>query len=289
MENKKIYRIGLDVGGTKIAAVLLDARNRVLEHSILATPKDSLEHFLIMMQAAVDPLLTRVVKNKGTLSGIGLGIPGPIDYEKGEVVVAANLAFLSKKKIGQLLQVQLQRPETPVILDNDANCFVRAEARLGAGVKSNNFYGLTIGTGIGGAWWHNGEVYRGHHGAAGEPGHLIIDIDHHISLETAYQKLMQSNAALIAEEAYRGDILARQRFEEIGANLGVAFSTIVDLLDPEMIIIGGGVLAASDLFLDAAKENMKKYIFSQHAKSVKLVKGKVGPLAGAIGAALLIK
>jgi predicted NBD/HSP70 family sugar kinase len=106
-------------------------------------------------------------------------------------------------------------------------------------------------------------VYRGHHGAAGEPGHLIIDIDHHISLETAYQKLMQSNAALIAEEAYRGDILARQRFEEIGANLGVAFSTIVDLLDPEMIIIGGGVLAASDLFLDAAKENMKKYIFSQ--------------------------
>ena len=288
MANKS-FRIGLDIGGTKIAAVLLDEKNKVVDHLVLATPKDSLNHLLIMLQAAVDPLLQRLEKNKGTLLGIGIGAPGPIDYVKQEISVAPNLSFLNKKKLGVLLAERLHKPELTFKLGNDANCFVRAEALLGAGKNSKNFYGLTIGTGIGGGWWHNDEVYHGFHGAAGEPGHLIVDIDQHITLEHAYQKLMQNNPSEIAEEAYRGDILAEQRFAEIGSYLGTVFSTIVNLFDPEMIILGGGVASSSDLFLKSAKESMKKYIFTHQAKAVKLVKGKVGPLAGAIGAALLIK
>lgn len=289
MTTSKSYRIGIDVGGTKIASVLLDEKNRVIEHLVLATPKDNLNHFLIMLLAAVDPLFARFEKSKGTLLGIGLGVPGPIDYKKDEVEIAPNLPFLNKKKIGELLKEKLHKPEILVKIDNDANCFVRAEALLGAGKNSQNFYGLTIGTGIGGGWWNNGEVYHGFHGAAGEPGHVIVDADQHIMLETAYQKLMQNNPALMAEEAYRGDIMAEQRYREIGSYLGTVFSTIVNLFDPEMIVLGGGVVAASDLFLNAAKDNMKKYIFTHQAKNVKLVKGKIGELAGAIGAALLIK
>jgi glucokinase len=118
---------------------------------------------------------------------------------------------------------------------------------------------------------------------------MIIDVDQMISLEQAYHTLTQNNPGLMAEEAYRGDRMAEQRFEEVGSYLGVAFSTIVKLIDPEMIILGGGALAASDLFLNATRESMKKHVSPYQAKSVKLVKGKVGPLAGAIGAALLIK
>ena len=289
MSSEKTYRIGLDVGGTKIAGVLLDAKNRVIEHLILATPKDNLEHFLIMLQAAAQPLIQRIEKSKGVLLGIGLGAPGPVDTEKQQIIVAPNLPLLNKVKLGELLLERLNRKELPCRLDNDANCFVRAEGIIGAGKGSKNFYGLTIGTGIGGGWGHEGEVYYGHHGAASEPGHLVVDFDQLITLEQAYHKLLQNNPALMAEEAYRGDIMAEQRFEEIGAYLGIAFSTIVNLFDPEMIILGGGALASSDLFLKAAKENLKKHTFARQARNVKLVKGKVGPFAGAIGAALMIK
>mgnify|MGYP001157933731 CR=1 FL=1 len=289
MAAEKTYRIGLDVGGTKIAGVLLDSKNRVIEHLILATPKDNLEHFLIMLQAAAEPLIARVEKSKGKLLGIGIGAPGPIDTEKHQIIVAPNLPLLDRVKLADVLIERLNRPELSCKLDNDANCFVRAEGMIGAGKNSKNFYGLTIGTGIGGGWWHNSDVYYGYHGAASEPGHLVVDFDQLITLEQAYHKLMQSNPALMAEEAYRGDIMAEQRFIEIGSYLGVAFSTIVNLFDPEMIILGGGALASSDLFLKSAKEHLKKHTFARQARNVKLVKGKVGPLAGAIGAALLIK
>ncbi len=289
MPTVKSYRIGIDVGGTKIAAVLLDEKNRVVEDLILATPKDSLDHFMIMMKAAADPLLERIAALKGKLAGIGIGAPGPIDQEKEQVIIAPNLPLLNRVKLGALLLEQLALAEVPTKLDNDANCFVRAEAVLGAGKGSKNFYGLVIGTGIGGGWWNNGVVYHGHHGAAGEPGHIVVDFDQLVTLEEAYHKLTQNNPALLAEEAYRGDFMAEQRFTEIGAYLGIAFSTIVNLLDPELIVLGGGALASSDLFLKAAKENLKKHTFARQARSVKLVKGKVGELAGAVGAALLIE
>jgi len=289
MATNKNFYIGVDVGGTKIASVLLNEKHKVIEHLTLATPKDSLEHFLIMVNAAIDPLLKTIEKNKGQLIGIGIGAPGPIDKEKNLVIMAPNLPLLNKVKLGELISKQINRPDLPCLLDNDANCFVRAEAVLGAGKKSNNFFGFTIGTGIGGGWWYQGEIYHGYYGAASEPGQIIVDFDQLITLEQAYHKLTQNNPAVLAEEAYKGDILAEQRFAEVGSYLGIAFSTIVNLFDPEMIILGGGALASSDLFLNAAKDNLKKYIFSNQSRKVNLVKGKIGPLAGAIGAALLIK
>ncbi len=289
MTTSKSYRIGIDVGGTKIAAVLIDPNNKVIEHVVLATPRESLKHFLIMMQAAVDPLLARIANHKGELAGIGVGVPGSVNSTKEQIISAANLPILNGVRLLILLKQQLKRPDIVCALDNDAKCFVRAEAMLGAGKNSQNFYGITIGTGIGGAWWHNGEIHHGFHHSAGGPGHMIIDVDQMISLEQAYHSLTQNNPALMADEAYRGDRIAEQRFEEVGAYLGVAFSTIVKLIDPEMIVLGGGALAASDLFLIATKESMRKNVSPYQAKSIKLVKGRVGPLAGAIGAALLIK
>lgn len=288
MATAKQYRIGIDVGGTKIAAALL-RNGRLIESSILATPQDSLEHFIIMVKAAIDPLLAHIEKTKGKLVGIGIGVPSVVNPVTGELMTAANLPILKGAKLAALLTDQLAlSSEIALKIDNDANCFVRAEALLGAGKGSNNIYGMIIGTGIGSGWYHNGEMYRGFHGGAQEVGHMIVDFDETITLEKAYHQLTQRNPALLAEEAYRGDILAEKSFEELGSYLGIALSTVVNILDPEVIILGGGIVASSDLFLKAAKENLKKYIFSPTAKKTRLVKGKLGPMAGAMGAALLI-
>lgn len=287
MARSKQYQIGIDVGGTKIASVLLH-QNKVVEHSTLATPTDSLQHFLIMIQASLDPLMSIIEANHGTLTGIGLGIPGVVDYEKDEVSIAPNLTLLNKVKLPEEIKKILGKPELTVKMDNDVNCFVRAEALLGAGKKSSNVYGMTIGTGIGSGWYFKGEVYNGHHGGANEVGHMIVDFDELITLEQAYHKLTQHNPKLLAEEAYRGDVLAEKSFAELGAYLGIALSTIVNILDPEIIILGGRVIDSGNLFLDTAKDNLKKYTFSPNAQSVRLVKGKLGPLAGATGAGLLV-
>lgn len=287
MSQAKHYQIGIDVGGTKIATVLLYNR-KVIEHSILATPKDSLEHFLIMLQASVDPLLKIIESNKGILSGIGIGVPGVLDEEKKTVIIAPNLPLLNNVKLLDEIKKQLNQPELTVNMDNDARCFIRAEALLGAGKKAENIYGLTIGTGIGSGWYQNGQVYNGYHGGANEIGHMIVDFDHLITLEQAYHQLTQHNPRLLAEEAYRGDVLAEKAFAELGSYLGIALSTVVNLIDPELIILGGRVLDSGTLFLDAAKANLKKYTWSPQARKVKVVKGKLGPLAGAIGAGLLV-
>lgn len=287
MSRSKHYEIGIDIGGTKIAAVLLHHK-KVVESSTLATPKDSLEHFLIMLKASLDPLFTIIEANQGTLTGIGLGAPGAIDYKNEEIIVAANLPLLNKVKLVEAVRKQLDKPDLLIKLDNDVNCFVRAEAILGAGKKSTNVYGMAIGTGIGSGWFYKGEIYTGFHGGANEVGHIVVDFDEQITLEQAYHKLTHHNPALLAEEAYKGDLLAEKTFKELGAYLGIGLSTIVNLLDPEIIILGGSVLNSGSLFLDAAKENLKKYTFSPNARSVRLVKGKLGPLAGAIGAGLLV-
>ena len=117
---------------------------------------------------------------------------------------------------------------------------------------------------------------------------MVIDFESGVGLEEAYHKLTQSNPASLAEEAYRGDVLAEKMFEEVGRDLGIAFANIVNLIDPEVIIVGGGVVESSDLFLPKIKKTMREHIFSPEAKKIKILKSKLGENAGAIGAALLI-
>jgi glucokinase len=291
MVNKsKKYTIGIDVGGTKMSGILFDGKNVIADY-VLATPKDNLEHFLIMIQALVEPLLEKAKELKVKVSGVGLGIAGVIDYEQKKMLRSPNIPIIDGVKVGELLA---QKIGLPVIMDNDCHCFVRAEVLFGAAQKYKNVFGFIVGTGIGGAWWHNGEVYKGAHGGASEPGSMIVDTDSGtelgvVGLEQAYHRLMQSDPEQIAEEAYRGDVLAQKAFEEVGKYLGMAFSDVINLLDPEAIVVGGGVIQASDLFLPVAKKEMLKYIQSPEAKkNVKILKCKLGANAGAIGAALLV-
>ncbi len=279
----KQYAIGIDIGGTKISGVLFDGE-KVLADYTLATPQDNLEHFLIMLNAVVEPLLEKANKNKITVAGIGMGVAGSLDRNRQIILNPPNIKILNKVNLIEQLKNKFNYS---LKLDNDVNCFVRAEALLGAGQSYSNVFGLAIGTGIGGGWWYNGGIYNGSH-AVTQPAWQIIDVVNGLSLEQAYQKLMQNSPAASAEEAYRGDILAQKTYDEFGQYLGIALANIVNIIDPEVIIIGGGVVESSDLFLSKTKKVMKQFILSPEAKKVKIVKGKLGSLAGAIGAALLL-
>ncbi|MCX6795986.1 MAG: ROK family protein [Candidatus Falkowbacteria bacterium] len=245
-----------------------------------------MEHFLIMIQALVEPLLEKAKELKVKVNGIGLGIAGVMDQERKTMVVSPNISNINEAKIAEQLQEKIG---LSVVMDNDCKCFVRAEALLGAGQKYKNIYAIIIGTGIGGAWWHNNEVDHGAHGNAGEPGVMIINFAEEIELEKAYHQLLQNNPEQMAEEAFRGDILAQKAFAEIGKYLGLAFANIINIVDPEVIIIGGGVVQAADLFLPMAKKYMPLHVQSKAAQKTKILTGKLGQHAGAIGAALLIQ
>jgi len=285
MPKKNIqYKIGIDLGGTNMRAVLYDGSKAVADY-LLATPRDTYDHLLIMLFALVEPLIERAKKDQIKVEGIGLGIAGTINYEKRRVTNSPNLPIINGMPITEDLE---KKTELPAVIDNDANCFTRAEALTGAAVKHKNVFGAVIGTGIGGAWWINNEIYRGAHGGAGEPGHLLINFENKIDFEGAFHKLFQNNPAQTAEEAYRGDVLAEKAYAEFGEFLGLAFANIVNLIDPEAIVIGGSVSASADLFLKQAKRAMKQYIASPEAREAVILKSKLKDNAGAIGAALLI-
>jgi glucokinase len=239
-----------------------------------------------MVKALVDPLEEKAREFKAKVTGVGLGMPGCIDFDQGKVMDSPNLAITNNikmaEKVGQAIGKQ-------TIMDNDANCFVRAEMLKGAGRGYENGFGITIGTGIGSAWYHNGAIYRGEHGNAGEIDRIVIDFDNGIQLEPAYQKMTQSNQADMADKAYRGDPLAEKTYAEFGRYLGISMANVINLIDPQIIILGGSVSQSSDLFLPEAKKAMREFVVEEVARKIKLVKGKLDGQAGAIGAALLVE
>ncbi len=286
-KTNKQHTIGIDIGGTKMSAVLFDGEKILADYS-LATPKDSVNHLLIMLEALVEPLMDKARGEKAKVKGIGIGVAGVVDFKKQIIAKnSPNLEILNKIKLAGLLE---EREGVPVIMDNDANCFVRAESALGAGKKYNNVYGVTIGTGIGGGWWINNNIYYGARSGANEPGRFIMNTDTEKidDIEIIYQKLTQHNLFKTAQEAYRGDVLAEKVFDELGELFGIFLANVVNLIDPEVFIVGGGAAEASDLFIPKAKKIMKEHIMNPESKKIKILKGKFGPEAGAIGAALLV-
>jgi glucokinase len=283
MAEKKSYSIGIDIGGTNMKAVLFDGQKTITDYS-LGTPKDSLDHLLIMILALIEPLQKKALKNKAKINGIGLGAAGIIDAENHKIVDSPNLPILNGVNLSEIIS---QKTALPVKIDNDAECFLRAEATLGAAAKYRNVYGLTLGTGIGGAWWFNGNIYYGVRGLS-EPNRMIIDFMNGATLEKAYQKLAQNNPLNLTVDAYHGDELARRAYEEIGRLLGIACANIVNLIDPEAIVFGGGVMESESLFLPTLKKTLDEHMPSASLKKVKLLKARLGNEAGAIGAALLI-
>ncbi|OGD39461.1 hypothetical protein A3A25_02075 [Candidatus Azambacteria bacterium RIFCSPLOWO2_01_FULL_46_26] len=286
MPNKQIFSIGVDVGGSKINAMLFDLRkNEIVRRQTIATPKKK-KKLLNQLIQLIENVIAGVPKSR--IAGIGLGIAGEIDFQKGILLNSPNLKFLNGTRPARTVEKYFKLKTG---MDNDANCFALAEARLGAGRSFKNVVGITLGTGVGGGIVINGSLYHGAFGSAGEVGWMILDgtrTFEDLASEKFIKSISHESPINLEAKARRGDKKALKVYETLGTNLGLGIANIVNVMDPELIILGGGLASAAGLFLPQARKMAKKYIISPLSRrKLKIVLAKLGKNAGAVGAALL--
>ena len=285
--------IGVDVGGTKIAAGIVTRDGKLEARTERPTPTESEE-------AVVEGLLGVVAElfAKGEIASIGLGVPATVDQRSGSAISAVNIPFTDVP----LRSLMKERFGVPCGVDNDANAAAIAEWQVGAGKGTRYMVMLTLGTGVGGGVILDGRPFRGSSGAASELGHMVIAHDGrpcqgnctgrgHIE---AYATGLAAAAdygddthALIAR-AGEGDERALEVLDAIGRRLGSALGTLVNVFDPELIVIGGGFgEAADDFLLEPAREVMRREALPPGRDRVQVVPAALGPAAGVVGAAFV--
>jgi len=294
--------IGLDIGGYKINGVLMQ-NNKIIRKRRAATKSTSNKKIII---AQIFDCVEHLIKDldKSKIRGIGIGAPGPIDLKRGVVLSPPNVKALSGLPLADLVQKKFK---TKVILDNDVNCFGIAEGILGAGKGKQNIIGLTLGTGVGGCLILRGRLFHGRDGSASEIGHMIIKKDGwkcscgnegcleiYVSARGIIRIAKEigcrgATPTEIMELAKKGNKKAIKVYQVLGEYLGVGLANLVNILNPDIIIIGGGIANAKELLFNPARKVMRKNILSPLAKNTKVVRAKLGEDAGAIGAALLLK
>jgi len=286
--------IGVDVGGTKILAGVIDADGNVLERFQIASPTASTDELLAGLDQVVEQLLGPEI------AAIGFGIPSSIDQRSGMVLGTVNLPLQ-----GLCFRQRMhERFELPVGIDNDANVAGIAEWKVGAGRGTNDMVMLTLGTGVGGGLILGGRPYRGSVGAGAELGHMVILQDGlpcygnctghghlealtsgHAATLAARKTLGQDvDARKLVELGLAGDEPALALLHSIGESLGAAFGSFVNIFNPELIVVGGGFAAAGELILAPARERMALESLPNMAELTKVVLAELGPDAGMIGA-----
>jgi glucokinase len=277
--------IGVDLGGTKILAGVADGRGDILRTLERPTPRGSTTEVLRAVHEVVEEL------GAADVDALGLAIPGTIDLRTGRVVTAANLPFRDhdvKDPFEQSFGV-------PVALDNDANAATLAEWKLGAGRGARHMVMVVLGTGIGGGLILDGRLYRGAHGTSGELGHVVIGgktlerVAAGPAADLYARQLFgpDSDARELVRQAHTGDERARQALEEIGRRLGSAIGSFVNVLDPEIVVVGGGFAEAGDFLLEPARQVVRREALEPARDLVRIVPSQLGGDAGLVGAAIL--
>jgi len=285
------YIIGVDIGGTNIRAGLI-LNNKIIKKTEVKTETSKGKNAVIEnIVKAVNSVMTKNV------AGIGIGSPGPLDHKKGIIINPKNIPF---KNIN--LKVILEKKfRVPVFVDNDANCFTLGEALYGSGKKHNCVIGLTIGTGVGGGIVINKKIFHGRMNA-GELGHTSINfngikskcgnigcLEEYVSARGIMRiaKGMKAKTPLdVYELALKGNKKAIKVFEKMGFYLGIGVVNFVNIFDPDVIIIGGGISNAWKFFSKSVKETVKERAYVN--KNPIIVKSKLKH-AAILGAASLVK
>jgi glucokinase len=297
--------IGIDLGGTNLKISLFNKNLRCISRHILSTAalgnKDALIAAII---GSVRAILARNRISREQVVGVGLGLPGPIDVEKGVVHFFPNIPGWKDVALERILEKALQ---LPVRIDNDANVMALAEFKRGAARGSRNAVCITLGTGVGGGLIIDGALYRGSGFAAGEIGHMPVNeegpdcncggsgcLEAYVGnkrILARARRVFRREISLeeLSRRAQRGDRKAIALWSEAGRKLGVALTGVVNLLNPDCIVIGGGVANAGKILFDTIKETIYIRAMIVQAKQVKVVKARLGNDAGMIGAALLFE
>jgi glucokinase len=289
-----IMIIGIDLGGTKIAAALATPSGRILTDVNIPTEahkgkKQVIENIKKSVYALIRGQRTQI-------SCIGIGVPGPILYDKGIVIEPPNLPGWKRVNLKKILEKEFK---VPVHVDNDANCAALAEAYFGAGKRARHFIYITISTGIGGGIIINRKIYRGATGSAGEFGHMVIDSRgftcgcgnvgcfEALASGTAIKKRAGMDAISVELAARQGDKKALRVIEETAHYLAIGIANLVNIFNPELVILGGGVSQMRELLLNPIRKEFKKYALTLPAKSVKIIRAKLRTEAGVLGAVAL--
>jgi len=294
--------IGIDLGGTNIKAALVNSSGRQIYPLIEPTGLDQGYNFLLNQLKGIIGALTSVAPEPPT--SVGIGVAGLMDRHNRRVVVSPNLGLLRGRYLPRDLGVL---SETPVIMDNDANCMALGEGITGAARGKKHYIAVTLGTGVGGAIVSDGSFVSGYQGGGGEIGHVHIHhsgpicacgsngcLEAYIGKQAVSDYLIRNFPRLesygldeINKLAIAGDSEAIEIFGYIARMLAVALSSLVNIFNPQVIVIGGGVSKAGELLLEPLRAEILKRAFRPYTRNLKIVTAKLGDWAGVIGAGVL--
>jgi glucokinase len=306
--------IGIDLGGTKAAGLLLAEGGEVLAREQAQTPAHDTDATIeTVFQVAT------VLAGRGEPSAIGVGVAGMVDFAGGTLRFAPNLPLVEVP----LRDLVSERMGLPCLVDNDANVAAWGEFLYGAGRDAEDMLLVTVGTGIGGGIVSGGSLYRGAHGFAAEIGHVIVEpggplcgcgnrgcweqvasgqaLDrqardaavHHpdsliAELAADLGRDEELGGRIVWEAARREDAMAVAIIEDVGRRLGQGIAGLVNVLDPEVVVVGGGVADIGDLLLGPARRAFHEAVEAvEHRPEVPILPAELGNRAGAIGAAAL--
>ncbi len=284
-----MHWVGIDIGGTNTRGVLVDLHGTIVSRFKYPTKANNPASYLATLVSAV-----RTLVGERSLGGIGLGVPGLVRYD-GLLVKTVNIPLLAGTSLTKALAEHFS---VPVVQGNDATMAALGEQWLGAGRDVSSMLMLTIGTGLGSGLIVDGEPFCGAHGYAVELGHLPVVPDgiacpcgHHGCLEQYVSAAAVAryagtlDAAAAAQGALVGQQACLKAFETLGSWLGLGLCAAMNLLDPALVVIGGGVAESFELFAPAARKKLVQCSFNPCAEDVPIVKAQRGDDAGSLGAA----
>lgn len=308
------YIIGIDLGGTNLKAGLVDRDGKIHQRLSIKTENNAdpqiisnqifyLIDEIINVGAGLKPAPTSII-------GVGLGSPGLVDKKGETILFSPNLPLWRNIPIKRMVS---ERFSIPCVLENDANAAAWGEKWVGAGKEADSLVMLTLGTGIGGGIVINKKLWRGVNNVAAEIGHMVIQMDgpkcscgnygcieayaSATAMVRRFKELLKSGtpsslkdagdvtAKMINDSAFQGDRASLDIIKETGHYLGVALVNIMHVLNPEVIVLTGGMIGSGDLLMDPIKQVIKEKAFEASAKETKIVFSQLGNDAGIIGAA----
>ncbi|MGN1400721.1 MAG: ROK family glucokinase [Bacillus sp. (in: firmicutes)] len=312
------WLVGIDLGGTTTKiAFITQTGEFVHKWEIKTDTSENGQHIVDSIAKAIDAKLLELNETADRLEAIGMGAPGPVDAKTGTVYEAVNLGWTNYP-----LQAALNEATgLPVAVDNDANIAALGEMWKGAGVGARNLVCVTLGTGVGGGIITNGQLVQGASGAAGEIGHITVipfegspcNCGKSGCLETvasatgivkvAMERLNESPSELknildkngfitskdVMDCAVQGDDYALSVIDRVSYYLGLSLANMANVLNPEIIVIGGGVSRAGDILLNTVREYFERFAFVRVRKSTTLKIATLGNDAGVIGGAKLVQ
>lgn len=311
--------VGVDLGGSKIGIALVKKNGEIEKYVKMPTYAEQGKELIIgRMKQGIYQVIEEKDLQISNILGIGIGAPGPVDYKKGIIHCAPNLPGWEDVPLANIVKDEFK---VPVIVENDANAAAWGEKSFGIAQGIDDMICISLGTGIGGGLIVSGKIYHGKNNLAGEVGHIIVNKEGPLCncgnygcleayssasgiknrIKNKIKELGTESKALpplpnfddislaqVFEMARKGNLIVKGIIEEAIEYLGIGIATVINILNPEMVVLVGGITNEGEKLLNHLKKIVYKRAMSSHLQDLKIVFGSLGEYAGVIGAAALL-